>query len=242
MSTRLPGSTELPLDHPSLRHATRIYFALTNRCNRACPWCSTYSSPSKSTFLTLDAFTAAIPVELDTEVQLEGGEPTVHPEFWRFVEAARARPRMRRIILCTNGVRLPRQAEKLEAWIRRLGTPLTLKLSINHHLLGEDPGLLDLAEMLRTLFEKNSALRLILNVRLRKTAPDQDQWVVDAVTKAGLLPWANVFFLQRYGLASSEREWEKPFIVSNQFKMLNPDGHEAGTDLVERSEAMGRLP
>lgn len=242
MSARIPGTDELPLDHPSQRTSRRIYFALTNRCNRECPWCSTYSSPKKSTFLSLDDFKRSLPPDTDLEVQLEGGEPTVHPEFWRFVEIARANPYVKKIILCTNGVRLPREKNRLAAWLQRLGSPLTLKLSINHHLLEHDPGLIELAATLKDIFLDGTQRTLVLNVRLRKTAPDQDQWVLDAVKKAGLLPWANAFFLQRYGKASGELDWELPFIVADEFTLINPEGSAEGTDLIARSEAMGKLP
>ena len=45
-----------PLDHPTPDRPHRLYYALTNHCNRTCPWCSTCSSPQGSTFLTLDAY------------------------------------------------------------------------------------------------------------------------------------------------------------------------------------------
>ena len=41
----------LPHDHPTPNRPHRIYATLTNHCNRACPWCSTCSSPRGGTFL-----------------------------------------------------------------------------------------------------------------------------------------------------------------------------------------------
>ncbi len=101
----------LPLDYPLPDRPHRIYFALTNHCNRSCPWCSTCSSPASGTFLSLDGFQAAFPQEGDFQVQLEGGEPTIHPRFWDFVNLARDQPRCTRLVLCTNGVVLPRRPE-----------------------------------------------------------------------------------------------------------------------------------
>jgi uncharacterized radical SAM superfamily Fe-S cluster-containing enzyme len=94
-----------PLDHPTPARPHRVYAALTNHCNRACPWCSTCSSPAGGTFLSLDDFERALPEQGPFEVQLEGGEPTVHPRFWDFVVRARAIERCTRLVLCTNGVR-----------------------------------------------------------------------------------------------------------------------------------------
>ncbi|MBX2798023.1 MAG: radical SAM protein [Myxococcales bacterium] len=226
-----------PLDHPHPGRPHRVYLALTNHCNRACPWCSTYSSPARRTFLPLEALDAVIPDEGGFELQLEGGEPTVHPDFWDFVAAARAHPRCERLIVCTNGVRIPRRPAALDAWWTRLGRPVTVKMSVNHHLLQRDRGLLELAVALTERSEPDALV--VINVRCR---PGRDAWVVAAVQHAGLMPHANVFDLQRYGLASDETDWEPPFLVGHDFTLVNPDGQTFGPDLIARSEAMGELP
>ncbi len=237
---------DLPHDHPTDERPHRVYAALTNHCNRACPWCSTCSSPSGQTFLDRAALRRALPAG-PYELQLEGGEPTVHPEFWQFVDDARADPALTHLVLCTNGVMLPRQPERLSGWLARLGAPLTVKLSVNHHLLEEDPGLLALAQACRdALADLGGDRRLILNVRLRRGddqgyGPD-DHNVEAAVDAAGLLPLANVFYLQRYGFASDETTWEEPFLAGTRFSMVNPDGTTFGPDLIARSEAMRSLP
>jgi MoaA/NifB/PqqE/SkfB family radical SAM enzyme len=230
-----------PLDRPSAQRPHRLYVAVTNHCNRACPWCSTCSSPAGQTFLSVEALRDAFPTAGDFEVQLEGGEPTVHPRFWELVGAARAEPRCRRLVIVTNGVRLPRDEERLRADLARLGTPLTLKLSINHHLLDRDPGLLSLASRLARLIDPIHA-EFVLNVRLRRGEAEDDRAVLEAVEAAGLLPRANVFYLQRYGFAADRNDWEAPFVVGTDFTLVNPDGSRRGTDLVARSEAMRVLP
>lgn len=235
-----------PLDHPTPERPHRVYLALTNHCNRACPWCSTCSSPAGATYLSPEAWAAHLPPGAPFELQLEGGEPTVHPRFWDFVQAARANPLCRRLVLCTNGVRLPRRPEALRAFVERLGTPLTLKLSVNHHLLDEDPGLLNLCVALQALCAASPAddRLLVLNVRRRAGEADDDAAVVAAVAARGLLPHANVFFLQRYGFAADRPEWAhwgEPFAVADRFVLVNPDASAHGTDLVGRSEAMRAL-
>ena len=95
---------KMPLDHPYSGRPHRVYVALTNHCNRSCPWCSTCSSPSRNTFLSPDRLLEAIPPKGDFEIQLEGGEPTTHPQFDHFVRTACSLPGMRRLILCTNGL------------------------------------------------------------------------------------------------------------------------------------------
>jgi hypothetical protein len=145
--------------------------------------------------------------------------------------------------VCTNGVVLPRQEARLEAWLRKLEAPLTLKLSFNHYLLDHDPGLVTLARATRAALRGLGGDRLfVLNVRLRRGADDDDRRVADAVRDAGLLEDANVFYLQRYGLAEGETTWEEPFLVGHDFRFVNPDGQVLGPDLLARSAAMRVLP
>ncbi|MBI5597058.1 MAG: radical SAM protein [Elusimicrobia bacterium] len=232
----------LPLDHPLPGRPHRVYAALTNHCNRSCPWCSTCSSPAGDSWLDLDALKRLIPDEGAFELQLEGGEPTLHPRFWDFVALGRADARCRRLVLCTNGVVLPRTPERLRAWLERLGRPLTVKLSFNHHLLERDPGLPALAVAVRDALAALGAERVfVLNVRLRRGCADDDREVREAVARAGLLDSANIFFLQRYGFASGESSWDPPAPVYDRFSLVNPDGSVYGPDLQARSEGMRRL-
>jgi len=231
---------DIPLDHPTPTRPHRVYVAVTNNCNRSCPWCSTCSSPKGNVWLTADAYRSSFPTEGPFEVQLEGGEPTIHPLFDEFVRIARADARCTRLIVCTNGVALPRTEHDIAAWVAALGDHLTIKLSVNHHLLEKDPQLIALAALLKKVLHGGDR-QLVLNVRRRKGTPDDDQWVVDLVRDAGLLEDANVFFLQRYGFAEKHTEWERPFLAGSNFRMVNPDGQVLGTDLIERSEAMRAL-
>ena len=233
----------LPLDHPHPGRPHRIYVALTNHCNRSCPWCSTCSSPAGSTWLHPGRFLDFLPEDGSFEIQIEGGEPTIHPDFLDFVRQSRDHPRCTRLVICTNGTVLPRTRKKLYAWLEALGEPVTLKLSINHHLLEHDPGLVSLALEARDLLEELGGDRaLVLNVRLRKGVKNDDMAVRNAVIAAGLEGNANIFFLQRYGFASGEAGWEPPFLAGRDFRMVNPDGQIFGPDLVARSEAMRFLP
>jgi MoaA/NifB/PqqE/SkfB family radical SAM enzyme len=235
-------SRERPLDHPFPARPHRIYFALTNHCNRACPWCSTCSSPRGSTWLSVKQFADRLPRTGLFQVQLEGGEPTIHPQFWEFVHIAREHPGCMHLVLCTNGVVLPRSGSKLREWLLRMGAPLTIKLSFNHHLLDHDGGLLDLAALLHDLCsELGGERQVVINVRLRRGVEEDDRHVRDAIERAGLLPVANIFFLQRYGFASDEAGWEPPAPVWHDFTLVNPDGQTFGPDLIARSEAMREM-
>lgn len=239
-----------PLDHPFAERPPRLHFAVTNHCNRACPWCSTFAGPQRQTYLSPAQFDALLPHDGPFQVQLEGGEPTLHPQLWQIVERARAHPRCERLVLCTNGVALPRQAERLRPWLERLGAPLTVKLSVNHHLLEHDRGLLALAQLLGELLRSLQAAdhqprELIVNVRLRHGSPDNDSWVLRAVEQAELGIYANCFYLQRYGLAARDpaaAEWNLPSAAASVIELYGPDGVAHGADQLARSQAMELLP
>jgi uncharacterized radical SAM superfamily Fe-S cluster-containing enzyme len=52
-------------------------------------------------------------------VQLSGGEPTIHPDFFAILDAAKARP-IRHLMINTNGLRIAREAgfaERLAAYM-----------------------------------------------------------------------------------------------------------------------------
>ena len=234
--------TPKPHDHPFPGRPRRVYAALTNHCNRACPWCSTCSNPDGDTWLEPEALRALFPERGPFELQLEGGEPTVHPRFWDFVALGRSEPRCVRLVLCTNGVVLPREPGRLKDWLARLGAPLTVKLSYNHHLLDRDPGLSELCVGVRDALAALGGERLfVLNVRLRRGVEDDDARVRRAAEAAGLGPSSNFFFLQRYGFASGEAGWQTPAPVYDRFDLVNPDGRAYGPDLVARSEGMRAL-
>ena len=233
------GSNGTPHDHPYAGRTHRVYVALTNHCNRACPWCSTYSSPAGNTWITWAQIAASLPAAGNFDVQLEGGEPTLHPHFGDFVARLRAEKRCRQLILCTNGVAIPRRTARLRDWLARLGEPLLVKLCINQYLMDHDAGLLHLAAEVQSALQQLGGVReVIYNVRLRRGYDNDDQVVLDAVRAAGLMPRANVFWLQRYGLAGNETAWDAPHLAGENFRLVNPDGRMFGPDLIGRSESM----
>ncbi|HPC83580.1 MAG TPA: radical SAM protein [Thermoanaerobaculaceae bacterium] len=236
-----PRTTVL-LDRPTPDRPIRLYVAITNACNRGCPWCSACARIKGRTFLSPERFRELLPAEGAFQVQLEGGEPLCHPDFWSFVEIARAHPGCQRLVLCTNGTLLPRRPRGLLVWLGKLGTPLSIKLSFNHFLLERDPHLVQLATLLRDLMGRNPERALVINVRRRRGVAGDDQAVVDLVERAGLLPFANIFYLQRYGNAARELDWEAPRVEWDNFRLINPDGRVFGPDLVARAEAMRLLP
>ncbi len=80
----------------SVNHSCTLIFDITEKCNLTCPTCLAGSSPEHSWHLPVEDFTAQFDRLLangkgDAEVvQLSGGEPTVHPDLERIVQACSA--------------------------------------------------------------------------------------------------------------------------------------------------------
>ncbi|VTT99548.1 radical sam protein : Radical SAM family protein OS=Zobellia galactanivorans (strain DSM 12802 / CIP 106680 / NCIMB 13871 / Dsij) GN=zobellia_1667 PE=4 SV=1: Radical_SAM: Fer4_14 [Gemmataceae bacterium] len=103
-------------------HSCNMLIEITQRCNLSCPTCYAGSSPDRDEFLSLGAFTELLDGLLakgkgDADLmQLSGGEPTIHPEFFAVLDHALARG-VRQVYVNTNGIKLAdrRFAEQLAA-------------------------------------------------------------------------------------------------------------------------------
>ena len=240
--------------------ATRYYFALTNFCNRACELCSCHSDPSKGTHMTFEQFTSIChthPGEV-YEAQLEGGEPTIHADFWKMVDYLNQDPLCVKIILCTNAVTMPlvlkdgyvdeeSSVEKTVAWIAKFKKPFILKPSVNSHLIEHGKYHMKKMSLIKKAMDKsqNPLHSLIYNVR-RIPVPmtkDGDVWITDEMKSLGLYEYANDFEYQRYGKGKGEEGLTVPFVVQNpvRFYLLSPDGKNFQTDLIARADYMEGL-
>lgn len=237
----------------------RYYFALTNDCNRECEMCCTYSRPGKSTYLTFERYQEILPKEGRFEIQLEGGEPLMHPNLEDMIKYAQDTGRCDRVILGTNGVLLPykysnrnvdreKSIAAIKLYFLRFNPPFLLKPSINSHLISRDRLHLDKMEVIKDTFKElkvNGDYDLKFNVRrMRKPlSKDDDEWLVEELKKRDLDSFSNIFFYQRYGFGKDRTELELPFIVQNpvEFHLISPDGKDYGTDLIARSEGMKEL-
>ena len=97
------------------QHSCLALIEINEHCNLTCPVCFAESSPQKSKHLPLDTiarmFDALIASEGEPDlVQISGGEPTLHPDFFAILAAARARP-IRHVMINTNGLRIAREPD-----------------------------------------------------------------------------------------------------------------------------------
>lgn len=235
----------------------RYYFALTNFCNRSCELCSCHSDPTKTTNLDFERFKDNLKADY-YEAQLEGGEPTIHPDFDRMVDYLIKDSRCQRIILCTNAATIPiakrngvvheeESLEKIKQWFDKFnGKPFVLKPSINSHLISHSAVHWEKMALIKKAFESGLVDgQLVFNVRRipKPMTSDGEAWIIDKLKELGLYQYCNDFEYQRYGKGKLEEDLQLPYIIPNpvKFFLIAPDGKNFGTDLVARADYMENL-
>lgn len=106
------------------QHSCLAILEINEACNLSCPVCFADSSTKREGHRPLAQVEAMLDVIVAAEgepdlVQLSGGEPTIHPQFWEILDAAKARP-IRHLMINTNGLRIAREpgfAERLASYM-----------------------------------------------------------------------------------------------------------------------------
>jgi len=116
-----PWDCGLCPDHE--QHSCLAIVEITQACDLGCPVCFAASGAGGAhrSLAEIETMLDAI-VANEGEanvVQISGGEPTLHPELFRILDAARARP-IRHLMLNSNGLRIARDP----AFVARLATYL----------------------------------------------------------------------------------------------------------------------
>lgn len=99
-------------DH--MQHSCLTLIEITEHCNLRCPVCFAESGPERTRSHPLASVERMLDAIVENEgapdvVQISGGEPTLHPEFFAILDAARARP-IRHVMVNTNGIRIAQDA------------------------------------------------------------------------------------------------------------------------------------
>ena len=105
------------------QHSCLTVVEVTDRCNLTCPTCYAGSSPTYGRHRTLDEVKAMLDTIVTNEkepdvVQISGGEPTIHPQFWEILDYAKSLP-IRHLMLNTNGIKIAKDfafAERLKTY------------------------------------------------------------------------------------------------------------------------------
>ncbi|SEN60018.1 hypothetical protein SAMN04488505_111168 [Chitinophaga rupis] len=108
-----PYDCGLCQDHE--QHSCLTVIEVTDRCNLTCPTCYAMSSPHYGRHRTLEEIERMLDIIVANEgqpdvVQISGGEPTIHPQFFEILDIAKKKP-IRHLMLNTNGVRIAKDKE-----------------------------------------------------------------------------------------------------------------------------------
>jgi 7,8-dihydro-6-hydroxymethylpterin dimethyltransferase len=109
------------------QHSCLAIVEINDACNLTCPVCFADSAVGRGGHRSLAEIEAMLDAVVASEgepdlVQLSGGEPTIHPQFFEVLAAAKARP-IRHLMINTNGLRIAREpgfAERLAEFMPRL--------------------------------------------------------------------------------------------------------------------------
>lgn len=111
-----PYDCGLCTDHE--QHSCLTIIEVTDRCNLSCPTCYAMSSPHYGRHRTLEEIDRMLDVVVANEgepdvVQISGGEPTVHPDFFKILDLAKSKP-IKHLMVNTNGIRIAKDKDFVE--------------------------------------------------------------------------------------------------------------------------------
>ncbi len=163
------------------QHSCLAILEINDACNLSCPVCFADSSIKRDQHRPLAEIERMLDILVESEgepdlVQISGGEPTLHPQFFEVLAAARARP-IRHLMINTNGLRIAREpdfAAQLAQFMPRFEVYLqfdSLKRDALMELRGADLSRIRL-EALEALERHNISTTLV--VTLKKGVNDNE--------------------------------------------------------------------
>lgn len=163
----------------------RLIINITNHCNEYCPFCCVEASSICNNFMTIEVFNKILSSYTeDIEVQITGGEPTLHPDFLSFVKHAITFSNVQKVIIDTNGTDMENIVDKLNELSKTRETLILLKISINYWLIQQHPDHLNRIKNILSNFSFNSNFKLILSFAHRiPESLDKEifKWLVDDI-------------------------------------------------------------
>jgi uncharacterized radical SAM superfamily Fe-S cluster-containing enzyme len=115
-----PDDCGLCPDHE--QHSCLPIIEITNHCNLECPICIVQNRHNYN--MTKEEFGRILDGLVEKEgaletINLSGGEPTLHPQFFEFLDMARAKTEISRVSISTNGLRCATDYEFCEELAKR---------------------------------------------------------------------------------------------------------------------------
>ncbi|HYC27349.1 MAG TPA: radical SAM protein [Chitinophagaceae bacterium] len=167
-----PYDCGLCQDHE--QHGCLTIVEITDRCNLTCPTCYAMSSPHYGRHRTVEEVERMLDIIVANEgepdvVQISGGEPTIHPEFFTILDIAKTKP-IKHLMVNTNGIRIakdPGFAERLATYMPDFEIYLqfdSFKASALEQLRGKD--LTDIRiDAIQKLNELNLSTTLVVTLQ-----------------------------------------------------------------------------
>ncbi|BBE50436.1 Antilisterial bacteriocin subtilosin biosynthesis protein AlbA [Ferriphaselus amnicola] len=119
MTYGCPYDCGLCPDH--MQHSCLSVLEITDNCNLTCPVCYAESTPQQQHKPLSDVIAmldAVVANEGEPDVvQLSGGEPTLHPDFFAILDAAKSRP-IKHLMVNTNGLTIATDAAFAERLVK----------------------------------------------------------------------------------------------------------------------------
>ena len=219
----------------------RLYINITSKCNYFCPFCCMSSSPLRKEEMTFDKFKEIVDGYdgKDIEIQIEGGEPTIHPAFWLFVEYSFFKNNVSRVIVDTNGHNLYKIIDHFVEISERHGKKLTIKASDNHYIR-EKRGtkIVDEYISLISALEFVENVELLINLRGYTESEVAEMKNNYKTQTKDFTPFVNGFTFNRYGRLKNDKRL--PEIIINRtvdtFHCYDSEGNYYGENLYKRAE------
>jgi 7,8-dihydro-6-hydroxymethylpterin dimethyltransferase len=104
------------------QHSCLTVIEVTDRCNLSCPTCYASSSPTYGRHRSLEEVKKMLDTIVENEkepdvVQISGGEPTIHPQFFEILDYAKSLP-IKHLMVNSNGIEIAKSIE----FTKRLAT------------------------------------------------------------------------------------------------------------------------
>ena len=211
----------------------KYYINITNKCDYSCPFCCMYSSPKNDGFMSFNTLYDIIEkINTPTVVQLEGGEPLLHPNIILFLEYLASKEFVSEIVIDTNAVHLNTLIDSIVAVSERNRKLITIKPSYNTYLKSQNPRLAHLLNNIISACEFLEYIRFNINVR----AYNEDE-LKQLCEEVKTLPHDGYLF-NRYGRAKNREDLVEPYItkVFDNWTLFAHDGTQFGNNLKARSE------
>jgi uncharacterized radical SAM superfamily Fe-S cluster-containing enzyme len=122
------------------QHSCLTLIEICDACNLSCPICYAQSGTHRTTYRSMEQIEAMLDACVSNEiepdvVQISGGEPTIHPQFFEVLDAAKKRP-IKHLMVNTNGIRIATE----EGFAERLATYMPeFELYLQFDSLKRDP-------------------------------------------------------------------------------------------------------